>query len=220
MNIANQRLSQFDKTLEFAVLNMTAPATNKKNNKMTTSQKLELVLTAQGQRAIAYTKWEETFRRLLNEEINDDKYLEIIQDLMKQFQSVSNSMRETAEYFDSKNLKKLSKFIRNLQELEKQKMNLTMEMQQKILIARPNKHEQKCQHNHHDAHNHIIWRPRLYQEKQKYAEIIEQINDLLAEIKELKNDLKTSQQIVINGMTIQIQTNDDCKTKDLTTSKQ
>eukprot|EP00486_Rosalina_sp_Unknown_P016440 CAMPEP_0201590928 /NCGR_PEP_ID=MMETSP0190_2-20130828/183470_1 /ASSEMBLY_ACC=CAM_ASM_000263 /TAXON_ID=37353 /ORGANISM="Rosalina sp." /LENGTH=136 /DNA_ID=CAMNT_0048048095 /DNA_START=185 /DNA_END=595 /DNA_ORIENTATION=+ len=131
-------------------------------------------------------------------------------------------MKEIANVFDEKNLKKLSKFVRDLQGLEKEKMTLTANMQQKILKARPDKHECKHQHQSGHEHNHgkskdksdlIMWRPRLYEEKQKMAENIEQINDLLAEIKELKNDLKSTQQIIINGTNIVIQTNDDCKTK-------
>ena len=194
---------------------MAAPTKESQTNKkLTTSQRLELILITQEQRAKAYSIWEQAFRRLLNEEINDEKYLEIVQDLMKDFQTVSNTMRESADVFDEKNLKKLSKFVRDLQSLEKKKMTLTADMQQKILNARPDKHE----HGHSDGGNDsklIMWRPRLYDEKQKMAECIEQINDLLAEIKELKNDLKSPQQIIINGTTITIQTNDDCKTRQI-----
>ena len=200
-----------------------APANESQTNKtLTTSQRLELILTSQEQRAQAYSLWEQAFRKLLNEEINDEKYLEIVQDLMKDFQTVSNSMRESADIFDEKNLKKLSKFVRDLQALEKEKMTLTADMQQKILSARPDKHECKHQHKYEHGYDHgdndstlVMWRPRLYEEKQKMAECIEQINDLLAEIKELKNDLKSPQQISINGTTITIQTNDDCKTKQI-----
>ena len=96
-------------------------------------------------------------------------------------------------------------------------------MQQQILIARPT----KPQHNHNsNEHKHdcqhkepMIWRPRLYKEKQEFALIIEQINDILAEIKELRNDLKTSQQIIIHGTNIKIQTANDSKTQILTNGK-
>eukprot|EP01083_Nonionella_stella_P045965 123128_1 len=193
------------------------PSSNTK--KMSISGGLELVLSTQQQRAIAYTKWEETFRLLLNEEINDAQYLEVVQDLMKQFQSVSKTMGETASYFDGKNLKKVSKMIRSLQELEKQKMNITLDMQQKIIAARPDtahNHQHSCNHEHKQKDNNVlIWRPRLYKEKQQHSDNIEQINDLLAEIKELKDSLSTSQQIIIKGTKIQIQTSDDCKTKEL-----
>eukprot|EP01083_Nonionella_stella_P267315 903156_1 len=91
--------------------------TSKIGKRVTTSERLELVLTTQQRRAVAYSKWQQTFRSLLNEEITDDKYLECVQDLMKEFQSVSNTMKEIATCFDDKNLKKLSKFIRNLQEM-------------------------------------------------------------------------------------------------------
>ena len=193
-----------------------------KTKKLTTSQRLELVLTTQEERAVAYTKWEQTFRGLLNEEIADEKYLEVVKELMGKFQSVSTRMKEIAAAFDERNLKKLSKFVRNLQEFEKQKMQITMDMQQKILLARPDKHECKHEHNNTSGHNKHennsnlqLWRPRLYKEKQQFAECIENINDLLAEIKELKNDLRGAQQIIINGTTIQIQTSDDCKTKEI-----
>ena len=197
------------------------------NKKLTTSQRLELILTTQEQRAKAYTIWEQTFRKLLNEEIDDEKYLKVVTDLMQEFQKVSNTMKEIANVFDDKNLKKLSKFVGDLQALEKEKMTITANMHQKILKARPDKHECKHQDQHGLGHGHhqgtndknksdlIMWRPRLYEEKQKMAENIEQINDLLAEIKEVKNSLKSTQQIIIKGTTIQIQTNDDCKTKQI-----
>eukprot|EP00483_Globobulimina_turgida_P009952 UN09971 len=194
-----------------------------KSKKRTTSESLQLVLTNQERRAIAYSKWQQIFRSLLNEEINEDKYLGTVQDSMKEFQFVSNAMRETAAYLDEKNLKKLSKLIRNLQQLEKQNMTITMDIQQKILLARPitskNTNANEHKHRHCSGHGHneknLIWRPRLYKEKQQHAEIIEQINDLLSEIKEIKNSLKSAQHIIIHGTTTQIQTDDDCKTQEI-----
>ena len=188
--------------------------------RVTTADRLDQVLKAQEQRAIACTKWEKQFRRLLNEEISDEDYLETVQSLMNEFQDVSNAMNEIADIFDGKNLKKLSKKIRRLQEFEKQKMNITIAMQQKIVTARPPKKENHHEHKNDCQHKDpMIWRPRLYKEKQEFAIIIEQINDLLAEIKEIKNDLKTSQQIFVQGPTIKIQTADDCKTQNLINGK-
>merc|ERR1719242_703481 len=100
-------------------------------------------------------------------------------------------------------------------------------MQQKIVSARPpKKHNHEKKEEHHHQHKNdcqlkdpMIWRPRLYKEKQEYAELIEAINDLLAEIKEIKNDLKTSHQITVNGTIIKIQTANDCKTQNFINGK-
>ena len=192
------------------------------NKKLTTSERLELVLKTQECRARTYTKLRDAFRSLLNEEINDEQYLEKVQGLMHEFQSVSTTMREQSAQFTKKNLKKLSRFVSKLQELEKQKLTITMDMQQKILAARPpdDAHSgHQCNGHHHGQHgkngDNVIWRPRLYEEKQQNALVIEQINELLAEIKEVRDSLIMSQHIVVQGTSIKIQTDTDCKTHDI-----
>merc|ERR1712129_74684 len=137
------------------------------------------------------------------------------------FQSVSNTMRGIAEHFEQKKLTKISKKIRRLQDFEKDKMNLTIDMQQQIVTARPPKNHSHNDKNGHDEYKHhdcehkspMIWRPRMYKEKQQMAIIIEAINDLLEELRELKNDLKMTQQISIHGSSIQMKTANDCKTR-------
>lgn len=192
--------------------------------KLTTSERLELVLETQGQRARSYTKLREIFISLLNEELEDEKYVEKVQAIMVDFQSISVTMRAIAAQFEERNLRKLSKFVTNLQRLEKQKLTITMDMQQKILAARPDElghsHHQ-CSGGHGHGHNvdNVIWRPRLYKEKQQHAEVIEEINDLLAEIKEVRDSLKMTQQIIVQGTSVQIQTSDDCKTHDIKQKK-
>ena len=191
------------------------------DKKLTTSDRLELVLKTQGQRARSYREMRDTFISLLNKELDDEKYVEKVQGIMIEFQSISNTMRGIAAQFEQRNLRKLSKFVGNLQRLEKQKLTITMDMQQKILAARPDDDghsEHHCSGHGHNE-NKIIWRPRLYKEKQQHAAVIEEINDLLAEIKEVRDSLKMTQQIVIQGTSVQIKTSDDCKTHDIKHTK-
>ena len=188
--------------------------------RLTTSERLQLVLDTQGRRARAYKSLDQSFRSLLQESIDDAKYVEIAEGLMGEFQSVSSEMKQIAAYFDEKNLQKMSRKINKLQELEKEKMTVAMDMQQQILAARPDEH--KCSghgHGHGHGNDEFIWRPRLYQEKQQHASLIEQINDVLAEIKEVRDTLTMRQKIVIKGTSIQIQTRDDFMTTQVNTTQ-
>ena len=64
-------------------------------------------------------------------------------------------------------------------------------MQTVIFAARPDEHDMKKRNG--------IWRPRLDKEKQQLASIIEDINDLLAEVLEHKRSLTMAHKIHVKG---------------------